>query len=242
MTALIAVLVTYVIQQNVGKRQDFKRINEEYLNPLRLSLEENYFRLAEILRRVEAGGGTCESLLSLNKAEEVSQKDAGWFNGEGCYFTSSCYFAACLFATIKKVRDDVPYLRLRAGDDTQLLQHMLKINLGFLKDLGVFYVIQQSIGDQMRILAENRFMTYQEFCATLQDPEQRVWFDRLLHFFLDTGKGKSLGRVGQVVEAIYYASVFLDKKVGGGPSIKERLRWEGITDLSKHMRLQTPKV
>ena len=151
-TALVVTLVTHAIQQSIDKKREFKRINEEYLNPLRLYLEENYFRIAEILCRVEAGGGKCEILLYINSPEELSQKDASWFNGEGCYLISSCYFTACLFATIKKVRDDVPYLRLREKDDTRLLQLMLKINLGFLKDLGIFYVIQQSIGEQMHML------------------------------------------------------------------------------------------
>ncbi len=180
-TALVVVLVTSTIQQSVGKMQDEKRINEEYLNPLRLYLEENYFRIAEILRRVEAGGGKCEPLLSIESTEELSQKDASWFNSQGCYLVSSCYFTACLSATIKKVRNDVPYLRLREGDDTQLLHLLLKINLGFLKEMGVFYAIQQSIGEQTYIQAEGRFMTYREFCEVLQDPQKRVWFDRLLH-------------------------------------------------------------
>jgi len=233
-TALVVTLVTQAVQQRNVKRQEFKKINEEYLNPLRLYLEENYFRIAEILGLVNAGGGKCQILLYIDSPAELSQKDASWFNGEGCYLISSCYFTAYLFATIKKVRDDVPYLRLREEDDTRLLQLLLKINLGFLKDLGIFYVIQQSIGDQMYIRAEERFMTYQEFCGVLQHPEKRVWFDRLLNFFLDTGKGKSLDRVEQVIEAIYNASVFLDQKVGGGPSIKERLRQEGVTVISNH--------
>lgn len=241
-TALGVLLVTSRIQQSTSKKQDEKRINEEYLNPLRLYLEESYFRIAEIVHRVEASGGKYDPLLSISSVEELSQKDVSWFNGEGCYFVSSCYFTACLFATIKKVRDDVPYLRLRKGDDTQLLQLLLKINLGFLKDVGVFYAIQQSIGEQMYMRTEKRCMTYREFCEALQDPQMRIWFDRLLHFFLDTGKGRSLDRVGYVLEAIYHASTFLDKKVGGGPSIKERLRGEGITDISKHPGLHTPEI
>jgi hypothetical protein len=241
-TTLGVLFVTSGIQQRIGKKQDEKRINEEYLNPLRLYLEETYFRVAEIVRWVDAGGGRFEFLLCINSSEELSQKDASWFNGEGCYFVSSCYFAACLFATIKKVRDDVPYLGLRKGDDTQLLQLLLKINLGFLKDMGVFYAIQQSIGEQMYMRAEKRFMTYREFCEALQDPQVRIWFDRLLHFFLDTGKGRSLDRVGYVLEAIYHASTFLDKKVGGGPSIKERLRGEGVTDISTYSGLHTPEI
>src|SRR5690348_15648792 len=64
-TALGVMLVTYGIQRSTSKMQDFKRINEEYLNPLRLYLEENYFRIVEILRRVEAGGGKYEILLSI---------------------------------------------------------------------------------------------------------------------------------------------------------------------------------
>ncbi|TMC18337.1 MAG: hypothetical protein E6J34_17435 [Chloroflexi bacterium] len=242
LTALAVQLVTHRIQQSTGKKQDEKRINEEYLNPLRLYLEESYFRIAEIMQRAEAGGGKSEAFFPVSNTEELSHKDASWFNGEGCYFISSCYFTACLFATIKKVRDDVPYLRLRQGDDTQLLQLLLKINLGFLKKGGVYYALQQSIGEQMYTRAEKRLMTYREFCEALQDPQKRVWFDRLLRFFLETGKGRHLDRVRHAIEAIYASSTFLDKKVGGGPSLKVRLQVEGITHLTQFSALHTKKL
>src|SRR5438477_3269422 len=85
LTTLAVLLVTHRIQQSTGKKQDEKRINEEYLNPLRLYLEESYFRMAEIVQRVEARGGKYEVLLSVSSTEEFLQKDASWFNSDGCY-------------------------------------------------------------------------------------------------------------------------------------------------------------
>ena len=72
-------------------------------------------------------------------------------------------------------------------------------------------------------------MTYREFCQLLQDPEARVWFDRLLIFYIDTGKGKQLKRIENILRAIQDMSLFLDKLAGGGNSIKERLEIENVS-------------
>ena len=113
--------VSREIQRQAEEEQERKRINLKYLQPLRLYAEENHFRIDEILRRVKGSGGRLEMLLYVDETKAVSEKDARWFNGEGCYLISTCYFTACLFYQIKRVRDDLAYLRLGQGNDTELL-------------------------------------------------------------------------------------------------------------------------
>jgi hypothetical protein len=234
-TSLAVVIVTYVMtsrrEARLKEQQERERVNLEYLNPLRLYLVENYFRLREILARVQQGNGRCAWLLYVEHARDVSSQSAEWFNGEGAYLISSSYLTACLFCYMSKVRQDFPYLRLADQGDTKLLTLMLKVNLGFLKELGIFYVTQPSIGNDLYSAQENRLLTYREFCQVLQDPGKRVWFDRLLTYYLETGQGQHLERVEQALAAMLELSNFLDQVVGGGSSIKDRLEAEGIRSL-----------
>ena len=58
-------------------------LNARYLNPLRLELAENHFRLAGTLRRAAAEGGRNAAMDSVTEPKEVSEKDAAWFSGAG---------------------------------------------------------------------------------------------------------------------------------------------------------------
>lgn len=101
--------------------------------------------------------GQKENLLflgDLQDPQQLSRRRDDWFKGAGCYFTSSCYFTACLFACIKKVREDIPYLKLRKVSDTELLRRIFTVSHSFLQDLGVYYAIQHSIGSEMYLAKE----------------------------------------------------------------------------------------
>ena len=83
----------------------------------------------------------------------------------------------------------------------------------------------------MYLASEKRLITYREFCQLLQNPETRVWFDRLLNFYIETGQGQKLKRIEDIMGTIQSMSLFLDRVAGGGSSIKERLEVEGIKSL-----------
>jgi hypothetical protein len=210
------------------EEQERKKINLQYLNPLRLYLEENHFRINEILNRVEANHEKTKWLLTRLDAKAVSEQNAQWFNGEGCYLISTCYLTACLFYQVKRVREDLPYLRLGENEDTKLLNLMHKVSLAFLQHVGIFYVTQPSIGNDMYLPDKNRLISYREFCRLLQHPETSDWFDRLINFYIDAGKGYHLDRMKNVIETIQALSEFLDNAVGGGTSIGDRYLSEGI--------------
>jgi len=217
----------YARQREEAKAQQHA-VNLTYLNPLRLWLEETYIRLRDIASRLEQGH--CDVLLTVHAPAEVSAQEARWFNEEGCYLISSCYVTACLFFTIKQLRDNVPYLRLSRQGDTELMTHTFAVSQAFLQDLGIYYVIQPSIGTDVYLASQQRLMTYREFCQLLQCPERRVWCDRLLQFYLDVGQQQRAANVAAVLRAIRHLSCLLDQHIGQGSAIAERLQAEDVED------------
>lgn len=106
--------------------------------------------------------------------DEILEKPPAWFNGEGVYLVSSSYYAACVFSNASRLRRDIPYLRLAGTDDTVLLSKLRRVSLGYLRNLGVFFATQDSIGQTM--IRNDRVISYREFCNLLADPNELVWF------------------------------------------------------------------
>ncbi|MEG4033383.1 hypothetical protein QUA03_06085 [Microcoleus sp. S36b_A4] len=234
-TSVLVVLVTYGLnsyRENKAKdKQEADRIVSTYLNPLRFYLVENYFRLSEILKKIANDGEKNEKLLYITNVKEISEQSPEWFNNYGCYLISSCYMTARLFYQLDKIRQELSYLRLSKKDDTELITLITILSRCFRQDYGIYYLIQPSIGNDMYLASEKRLITYREFCQLLQNPESRVWFDRLLNFYIETGQGQKLKRIEDIMGAIQSMSLFLDRVAGGGKSIKERLEAEGIKSL-----------
>jgi len=215
-----------VRQQKRGEEQTEKRdINARYLNPLRFQVADNHYRLSDVIGRKVAR----DRLLLVDGPEEISLKDWVWFNGPGNYLTSSVYMMACMFACLQKVRDDIPYLRLSSSDDTALAELILKLQITFVKQGGVQYVVQTSIGQDMWLHPESRIRTYREFCELLRASESRVWLDRVFNFYLEAGRGQKEDRAIKVIYAMQELDSFLDKCVGGGRAIASRWAAEGMS-------------
>ena len=216
-SAFVVALLTAVVAKRGEVRAERKRIKDGFLNPLRLFAEEAHYRLEDMFRFPENRG-----LLPIANLHEISHQSAEWFNAHGCYFVSSCYLTACLFAAMKRVREGIPYIRLRRSADTELQTRILRVSHEFLDDLGIFYLIQHSIGEQMWDNAANRVITYRSFCEILLDPPRRVWFDRLLQFYIDVGRGERLDQLRRAQQALEALSRLLD----GGSAIATRKRAE----------------
>jgi hypothetical protein len=215
------------------KRRDrLAEINIRNLAPLRLYCEETFFRLHEIQRLVEQNGDHLDFLDAVQNTEQISTKNISWFNEDGCYLVSSAYFNACLFGAIRKVREEMPYLRLRSGDDTRLLNLMFAVNQAFLQNLGVFYAIQHTIGAEMWDRAEQRFLTYREFSERLMTEKERTWFDRLFLFYLQAARGARKDNIQNALKAIMSLAEFIDSAVHGGNAIKARLHSESVQHAS----------
>lgn len=229
-TSVGVTVASLLLGERIQRRRDAVRerheINASHLNPLRLHLEENHVRLSGTLARLDSGSGIAAAMLSVEDPAQISSKDMAWFTGTGCALLTGVYQTACLFAHLKKVRDDLPYLRLTTADDTELAALLFQVQRGYLQNAGVYYVLQPSMGEAMWLPAEKRLLTYWEFCERLTDPCWRMWFDRLVQFQLDTAQGRHEARTRQVLAAVERLSDFLDRCVGGGHSIAARSRSE----------------
>ena len=227
-TSIAVVVISQIISARgeISKAQRIERqeINSKFLNPLRLYLVENHLRLSELLHRIEQGKGRCADLLTIEEPTDLSAKDAAWYNGAGAYLTSSAYLTACLFACLMAIRDNAPYLRLGKAEDTHLITLLLKVGYTFRLNDGIYYVIQPSIGREMLTDDGGRVRSYKEFCGILCNPSSRVWLDRLVDYYLETGRGQKLDRVHRTITAIEELSVFLDSVVGGGDSLAARFK------------------
>ncbi|MFM9949821.1 MAG: hypothetical protein ACKV1O_17930 [Saprospiraceae bacterium] len=225
-SAVIVVVVSELLKHKKEEKDKIDQINSKYLNPLRLYLEETYIRLSEILEKTNINNKNT-ALTFINNSDEIQDKKSTWFLNEGVYLISSCYFTGCLFSMIKLVREDLPYIKLKKKrNDTMLLNLIFKINHAFLQDHGIYYGIQHSIGDEMFVRQERRLITYREFCSKIIVTEERIWFDRLINFYVETGKNQKIHRIEMAISAIKELSMFLDENIAGGYSIKERLIFE----------------
>ena len=234
LTSVAVVLVSFLLSSRAERkkaaRAERQELNSRYLNPLRLHLAETRFRLSEILQRTKESG-QCQDLLTIDAPADMSSRDPEWFTNRGAYLASSAYLTACLFAWLKKTRDSAPYLRLGSEDDTRLSVLMLRVSHSFLRDQGIYHVLQPSIGQDMINTAADRLLGYREFCELLRTPAHRVWLDRLIGYYLETGRGMKLDRVADGITAMETLSAFLDEVTGGGESVRSRLAAEGISSL-----------
>jgi hypothetical protein len=221
--SLVVAVLTYLLSGLREKHEAARETTLRYINPLRFYACENLFRLLEIGLRVEENH-QCDALLYVSRAEELSSQPRDWFNRQGAYLATSCYLTARLFACLADVRRELPYFRLRTGRDTDLLAVLRAVNVAFTKDLGIFYVTQDSIGAD--VSDEQRRLSYREFCELLMDEDRRVWFDRLIAFYLDLGAGGHQERLTGVVKSLLRLTRFLDEAVHGGQSLNALLESE----------------
>ena len=160
-TLLVSFFLSSREDRKKAAREERQELNARYLNLLRLHLAENRFRLAEILHRT-GESGQCEDLLTIDAPADLSDRDPGWFTNWGAYLASTAYLTACLFAWLNKTRDSAPYLRLGTDDDTRLSVLMLRVSHCFLRDQGIYYVLQPSIGQDRVLAAQDRLLSYRE--------------------------------------------------------------------------------
>jgi hypothetical protein len=226
-TSVLVVLlghwVTSRTDRNRRRADEVDEVNRRYLNPLRLQVAEASVRIAEYAQRAEQRM-LAPGQRAVPSAADVSGKTAEWFVGEGAYLVSTSYITCCLFAEMGRLRENYAYLRLAGEDaDTRVAGLLLRVNLAFLHDQGIYYVLQYSAGRDM-IRDDGLLVGYREFCSLLMNPDMRVWLDRILGFYLDSDSGtdRAVRRLHLAVEALGELSAALDSAVGGSESMTAR--------------------
>jgi hypothetical protein len=222
--ALVSIQFSSHQQKSNEQQVQSREINARFLNPLRFQVADSHYRLSDIIRRQVAR----DRISVIDRPEDISTKDFPWFNGQGNFLVSSIYMMACMFCCLQKVRDEIPYLRLSSSDDTKLVELILKLQVSLVKQQGIQYTTQTSIGQDMWLQPESRLRTYREFCGLLQSPESRVWMDRMINFYLEAGRGWKGDRAVAVISAMLELNDFLDTCVGGGHATASRWAAEGL--------------
>lgn len=224
-TSIIVVILSQILISSKDKKQaralETNNLLKEFLNPIRFMLAENYFRINKIVEETQQKGKH-DKILVINNAEEVIHKDTEWFVGEGCYLMSSCYFVACLFAYIEKIRRDIPFLKLPNHIDTELIRRINKLVAGFSKNLNIYYAIQMNIGKEFYIKEEQRLITYREFCEVVKDKANLCWYKPLITYFLRIASGE-YHETQYILKDIKEFTKYLDEIVSGGDSIEQKI-------------------
>lgn len=223
--AMVSFFLGYYFNMLIEKSKIKKELSIKYLNGLRLYLEEVYYRLHEINESINKEG-SCRALTIVKNIDDIKNQRANWFVNEGCYLISTSYLIACLFGTIEKLRDEYPYITIKGKDDTLILNKAFKINLAFLKDLSIYYVLQHNIGQIMYKKAEERLLNYAEFTEVITDDKMSIWFERLLIFVIAIGEGKKRENIHMALNAIKSLSNYIEKEYKFGPAIEKRLEME----------------
>lgn len=77
-----------------------------------------------------------------------------------------------------RISKNHPFLELQQRADTELTGLMANAQRAFLRDFGIYSVLQSTIGYQMWDQQEDQLITYREFCALLRNFDDFVWFDK----------------------------------------------------------------
>lgn len=220
-TSVVVAILSYALIIQRERKQILEKNRDNYINPIRFMLSENYYRMKDILEEIEKEGKD-RRILYIEEAIEARDKDEKWFFEHGCFLISSCYFTACLMAYIENLRRVIPFLKISRKQDTELIGLINKLVIDFSKNLKIFYVIQMNIGSECYIDENNRIITYKEFCELIKNKESFIRYKSLIDFYLKMGKGKC-DTVIYLMEHMKELSKYLDDIVSGGDSIEQKL-------------------
>lgn len=165
----------------------------KYLDPLRLAAESLTWHLSIIEQKIKqknAGTGGLEWMLKSFHCikepqnilgRELSQKEfLFWCNGEGFFAVSTIYIVAIYFFYARQVRQKYIF-------DGELLMKLDNIRMAFGHEYGIYALIQDSIGEYLRI-DESKEISYREFCTRIYNEEERVWVLNALDYFREIDK------------------------------------------------------
>lgn len=233
-TSVLVTILSHIMIRQKEKEQiienNQKKFFDNYVNPIRFILSENYYRISEIIELVKEIEREKENnqkseeeniILSVDCVEDIVNKDSSWFIADGCYLISTCYLTACLFYYMENIREDIPFFKMSRYKDTKLLKLMNKLVVDFSNNQNIYYVIQMDIGKKFYVKEEKRILTYREFCKLLRNKDDLEWYKKLIDFYLRIGKGE-YKQAEYLLIHIKELAKFLDRIVSGGDSIRQK--------------------
>jgi hypothetical protein len=218
--ALVGGLIAFIGSVYLKFRERREYLFDKYLNRLKMANEEVFIRVNEFLHRKRENNDL--HIIEINKIEELDNKSDDWYNEWGSFFGTTCYFFCWLFFCIDKVRREIPQFRLKGVRTIDLMNSIFDLQYAFLKDLGIFYGIQMSIGREMEGSGGD-VISYKAFCRRLMNEDSRVWFKRLIYFVLDFKKGNRFEQFYEISEKSHKLGILLEKLGKDKGTLKSRI-------------------
>jgi hypothetical protein len=189
-TALITTSYKLKRQLHIDKVKEYERIRIKYLHPLLVAAQDLTERIADIRRRRKNENEKIEMMGWFRNIKVKIQTESFyyWANDEGYFAMSSLYMTAVYFAYATKIRREFPFIELKSGDNIALLNHIKAIRISIGGKFGIWEIIQDSLGSYLLNKTDETVKTYKEFCLSINDQSETIWYNRLIDFFRDVDK------------------------------------------------------
>ncbi|ABW32009.1 hypothetical protein [Acaryochloris marina] len=227
-TALIGALIggaigfyTSLYMKYLEKKEFILR---NYINHLKIANEELFIRINVLLnlrqsRKLE--------IIDISSFQELEDKNTEWYNEEGAFFGTTAYFLCWLFFSIDLIKREIPHFKLRKVKSNIVMNSLFDLQHVFLKDFGIYYAIQMSIGREMEN-PDGRVISYRQFVEKLQDYNSRIWFKRIVCFILDFKNGNRFRQFQEIYKYSYELAKVLDAITESEGTLDSRLSKESL--------------
>jgi hypothetical protein len=166
------------------------------LNPLRLSAEELKERLQTLKDKQSDWAAVAEARPWFIKVKDQITGDcrpddrlafSNWCNGLGYFAVSTLYLTLAYFATVTRIREEMPFTILvpRYNEYIKAItNHIEKIRTQLGREYGIWEEIQDSIG-KIALQDYGKIMDYKQFYCALLDDNQCSAFLRIADYYVD---------------------------------------------------------
>lgn len=192
------------------KKKEKQQAEKEVLYSLKIYLNENYDRIADILEKVKALEEG--ALFDISGVEELLQKEDAWFEEEKNLLLDASYHTAILFAAMKRVRESSPFLKLTVKDDTKMLDLINSIMKDYTKYFKIHYTVQSSIAEHTYDEEGKRVLSYQEFCGKIRQEKALQHYGDLVECYLHIDQG-NIKKVSMLLSDMEKLKEFLQQVV-----------------------------
>lgn len=190
-------------QQSIEQEREKAKIRIQYLNPLQVSATDLLERISHISSKImeDEARAFLKDTFNEIKIKNRDKKDefALWCNSVGYYAMSTLYITTLYYARASKIRSELPFIKLGPIDDQALLDNLSAVRKSFGGEYNIWETIQDSLGSYVR-KTDGGVMNYREFCQSIIDKSDYIWYLRLIDFYRDIHLKHT--EISRIVEAL----------------------------------------
>ncbi len=170
----------------VLKTQDNEKKRIQYLEPLLITALDISQKISNLEKSINAD--LTFWINSFKRAREWDVNDskefAYWCNMSGAGPMTMLYGSCIYFARARKIRNELPFIKLSPENDKLLLVRLNSVRESFGGGYNIWSEIQDALGDYL-IKPDDQLLNYKEFCTQLIHSWDRIWYIRLIDFYID---------------------------------------------------------